>query len=370
MNALEWIAPPGREPCYTIEWLENMSGSYIWPDNIEDKTTGDRKRIFRSEKCEIILSQSINSGGGSRSCAHISVEGFDLFIGGLSKNKIENINDPGFILYKGIPSEDVRSKIRNCLSFSLGMYLIYLGCTSFCEQWEVVSYKAVSANALCKNDHRLNAMPPAPLGSKWLWEVTPEMLERMVASLCLNYDSYNLRSAFWAYWHAIAAPVHMASVHFGAAIESLQAVFIQNPARPVEKGILDDASWNDLSKKMEGCISALDVPVKEKEILTNKLKNLNSAPQSVIMNRFLNALEIRIDVIERSAWNNRNRAAHGGEVHEGNVVTIIRENKALMILMNRILLAIVRGADFYCDYYTLGHPTSRLADPIPNDKGK
>jgi len=162
----------------------------------------------------------------------------------------------------------------------------------------------------------------------------------------------------------------MAAVHFGAAIESLQRAYVQDRATSVNKSILNDASWNDLFQKIEECISALDVSLEEKQILGNKVKNLNSAPQSIIMNRFLDALAIRIDAVERSAWHNRNRAAHGGEIHPDDFVKIIRENKALMILMNRILLAITRGSDCYYDYYTLGRPTSRLADPIPNDRGK
>ena len=127
VHALEWQAQPAREPRYTIEWLENMSGSFIWPHNVDEKTTGETRRTFRSPKEEIVLSSPINSGGGSRSCVCISVEGFDLFVGTLKNIDVEYIRKPGFILYKGLPSEEIRAKIRDCLSFSLGTYLIYLG---------------------------------------------------------------------------------------------------------------------------------------------------------------------------------------------------------------------------------------------------
>lgn len=370
VHAFEWSAETDKEPQYLIEWFENMSGSFIWPHSVDEKSTGTAQLIFRSPETEIVFSSPIDSGGGSRTCVHISVEGVDLFVGASENIKVENICHPGFILYKGNPSEEVRGKIRDCVSFSLGMYLIYLGYTCFDKDFSPVSFKAVSAYALSKDDNRLHAIPPAPLGLKYEWEITAALLEKMVSSLCLNYEKYNFRSVFWAYWHAIAAPIHMSAVHFGAAIESLQSAFLKNSSIPIDNFILDNASWGKLSEKMEeleSIVSTLEVPQKGKEILTNKLKKLNIAPQDVVMSRVLEVLKIQIDVIEKSAWKNRNRAAHGGSVDEENAIKIIRENKALRVLMNRILLAIVSGSDFYYDYYTLGRPISRLAAPIPND---
>lgn len=370
VHALEWRAQHSHEPSYTIEWLENMPGSFIWPNFIDEETTDETRLTFRSQKEEIIISTPINTNSGSRSCVHISVDGIDLFVGALKNHNIENIKNPGFILYKGNHSEDVRSKIRDCLSFSFGTYLTYLGCTSFDDQWETVSFKAVTADALSKDDHRLNTMPPAPLGSKFEWEVAPAILERMVISLYRNYDDYNLKNALWAYWHAIAAPVHMAAIHFGAAIEALKKAYVQHHHTLIKTTILDKADWESFHKKLEACIASLNISTQHKKLLSNKVSNLNSTPQEIVMERFLDALKIQIDVIEQSAWKNRNHAAHGGAVHEDNVIKIIRENKALMVLMNRILLAITVGNDFYYDYYTLGRPIFRLADPIQNDKEK
>lgn len=370
VHALEWNSQSSCEPRYIIEWLENMSDSFIWPASIDEKTTGEIRRTFRSKKEEIIISSPINSDGLSRSCVHVSVAGFELFVGVLKNIKVENISNPGFILYKGNPNEDIRSKIRDCLSFSFGTCLIYLGCTSFDDQWEPVSFKAVTAYTLSKDDHRLISMLPAPLGSKFERELTSEMLERMVISLYGNYDGYHLQSVFWAYWHAIAAPIHMAAIHFGAAIEALKKAYVQHHHTSIKTSILDKAHWSDFHKKIEACIASLDVPPEKKKLLSNKVSNLNSTPQDIVMEHFLDALKIQIDVIEQSAWMNRNHAAHGGSVNEDNSIKTIRENNALMVLMNRIVLAITGGSDSYYDYYTLGHPISRLAAPIPNDKEK
>lgn len=370
VHAFEWHIQSEEEPHYVIEWLENVSGDFIWPDSIEEKSIGETQRILRSQKAEIVFAAPIDSKEWRRTCAHLSVEGMDLFIGASKNVKVANVSRPGFILYKGNPGEGVRRRIRDCLSFSLGTYLIYLGYTSFNENSEPISFKAVSAYALSKDDQRLLAMPPAPLGETYEWEIAAEKLERMASSLSAYYDTYNFQSVFWAYWHAVAAPIHMSAVHYGAAIESLQSACFKNSAAPINRLILDKGAWDKLAQEigeLEKHILVLDASLKEKELLTNKLKKLNDAPQDVIMGRFLDALNIQIDEVEKSAWKNRNRAAHGGSVNDAGAIKVIRENEALRVLMNRILLAIVNGSNCYYDYFTLGRPIACLANPIPKN---
>lgn len=374
MTFLEGTLHQDREPVYIIEWFENMGGPFIWPHSFSDHTLRETRRIFHSPNDEIVLTSRIGSLNGlaqriSFSCAYISVEGLDLFVGFLGNIKVNTIKKPGFILYKDNPDEAIRSKIRECLSFSLGTYLIYLGFTSFDGDWSPVSFRAENASALCNDDHRLIRVPPAPLGHRFEWEINPEKLQKVVTALCAKYDLYNLQNAFWSYWHAVASPVHMTAVHFGAAIEALQNVYLKNHGTSsVMTTILDKKVWGDLSGKIHDLISALNASEEDRLLLSNKVGNLNRAPQDIIMDRFLDKIGIRIGEVEKSAWGNRNRGAHGGQVHDGNVIRIIRENKALRILMNRIILAITNGDDFYYDYYTMGRPTRELSEFIPNDR--
>ena len=231
-----------------------------------------------------------------------------------------------------------------------------------------MSFKAVSAGALTESVDELNSLPPAPLGPKYEREIKREFLEKMVASLYANYDKYNLQTAFWGYWHAIAAPVHIAAVHYGAVIEALQKTFVEANASLVKKEIVDAEKWQLCFEKISICISDVDAPSEEKEILLNKAKNLNFSPQNILLKKFLEALNIQIDDVETAALKSRNRAAHGGKIGREKFGDVIRKNKVLMVLINRIFLAISGGSDSYYDYYTLGRPTSRLESPIPNDK--
>jgi hypothetical protein len=74
--------------------------------------------------------------------------------------------------------------------------------------------------------------------------------------------------------------------------------------------------------------------------------------------------------LEREVWRNRNRAAHGGGADSETGLRLIRENKVLHIMMNRILLALAGGGPQYYDYYNLGRPTVPLAKAINDDRSK
>jgi hypothetical protein len=366
ISSLEWTSHNAAAPDYIIEWVGNMA-SFIWPDSDDRLKDGEDRRVLKGSRREIILSAPIDSGQHSRSCVHLIIESIEIFVGE-SKAKPEHVTKPGFILYVGTPDEETRAKIRNCLSFCLGTYLLYLGNTKFDSKWLPVEFVAKSGHALVNEAKNLTGYPPAPLHLKWENAISADLLEGMVASLYKIYDAYELQSTFWSYWHAMAAPLHMKAIHFGAAIESLQSKFLKiTPA--VRPSIVDDSDgWAALHKEISSSITAAILPDETKELLINKVKNLNSAPQSIMTERFFAALKLEIGTLEKSVWKNRNRAAHGGKTTEDNAISTIRENKVLRIMMNRILFALGGGSDLYYDYYTLGRPSRMLTKSIPDDR--
>ena len=368
IHSLRWTSQGASEPRYVIEWVENMSGSFVWPHFDDITKTGEERRKLHSPEGEVVLSRPINSNGGSRSCVHIVIEGMELFIGE-SRTKAEHIAKPGFILYVGTPDEDTRSKIRDCLSFCLGNFLVYLGDTTFDSEWTPVTFNARSGHALVENAPKLSGWQPAPLGLQYKYEITPELLGRMASSLYRIYDIYRLQSIFWSYWHALAAPVHMAAAHYGAAIEALQNVFFKASSSTTHNKIIEDKlAWKDLCEKVSACITDANLSEAAKKMLINKARNLNFAPQSVIMERFFAAMDLEIGTVESAVWKNRNRAAHGGGTDTDNGIHLIRGNKVLLIMVNRILLALGDGSDLYYDYYSLERPTIRLTEEIQDDQ--
>lgn len=345
-----------------------MAGQFIWPHSDDIETTGETRRKLKSPENVIILSSPIRSKHLGNTCARLVIEGVELVVG-QSRAKPKHVANPGFILYVGTPDESFRLKIRNCLSFCLGTFLVYLGETSFDSDWKPVAFNARSGHALVDEAQELNGWQPAPLGQRWEREINPEVLNRMLSSLCGIYDSYRLQRVFWSYWHALAAPVHMKAAHLGSALEGLQYAYFKASGSSVHGKIIEDEqTWKNLCKDIKTCIAAMDLPEAVKLLLANKTNTLNSAPQSVVLERFCTALGLKIGALETQAWRNRNRAAHGGGPDSDQVHRLIRENKVLLVLMNRILLALGKGSAYYYDYYNLGRPLVRLADPIRDDR--
>jgi hypothetical protein len=368
IHSLRWETQNAPKPAYIIEWVENMAGKFLWPHSDDLEKTGGIKRTLGGLEGEVVLAAPIKSSSMRRTCVHLEIEGIELFVGE-SRARVQYIAKPGFILYKGTPDETTRAKIRDCLSFCLGDFLVYLGDTTFDAEWSPVAFNARSGHALVKDAQRLTGMQPAPLGPRFQFEVTPKMLGRMASSLYRVYDAYSLQSAFWSYWHALASPVHMTAAHFGAAIEGLQKVFFKTSGRASDRKIVaDEPTWKELSQHIAACIARATLADEARRMLLNKAQNLNFAPQSVIMERFFSALGLKIGTLESDVWANRNRAAHGGSADADNALRLIRENKVLQVMMNRILLALGSGGDSYYDYYSLGRPTMALADPIRDDR--
>src|SRR5699024_5257170 len=119
---------------------------YIWPHQEYTKQTGEKLRILRGQEVgeEIAISLPLPPRSYRRSCVYLKIGGFELFIGTCDVSP-DHVSKPGFILYKGVPDALTRKRIRYCLSFCLGSYLVYLGNTNFDASWKPVSFVAESA---------------------------------------------------------------------------------------------------------------------------------------------------------------------------------------------------------------------------------
>lgn len=367
IKRLKWERLGSTKSAYTIDWIENLSSSFLWPHSEENKELLEKERRFISSNDELLIKTSAPSESFSRTCAQIQVGRYKIIIG-KSSIKRKNINNPGFILYIGDPDEDTRRKIRDCLSYLLGDYLVHLGWTSFDTEWKRTCFCAVSAHALYDKAQHISGRPPAPLGQQYEFEINPYIFSHMSSNLFDIYESYHLRNVFWNYWHAIAAPIHMAAAHFGAAIESLQRTYFKNTGKDAQLQIIPDPIvWNDIYEKLCIVINSYDIASADKTILSNKAKLINSAPQSLVSEKFFKNINLEISKLEKRVWSNRNKAAHGAGIKEGDEIKTIRENKVLMVLMNRIVLSLSNSSETYYDYYSLERPTRNIKDGIPDE---
>lgn len=134
IQSLHWATDRDSEGRYVIDWIGNLSGSFLWPDSDNVEETDVKTRTLRSPSGNIIIPSKSTSSLHDQSCTRLSIGGWDVIIGRLRGERAQ-LDDSGFVLYLDLPDEETRSRIRGCLSFCLGDYLVYLGSTTFDATW-------------------------------------------------------------------------------------------------------------------------------------------------------------------------------------------------------------------------------------------
>jgi hypothetical protein len=343
----------GGQPQYTIDWIENFHAkSFLWFGNITDKSI--ETRVVGRGDDAITLETTSTGHAGYKACANLKVGGVDLYLGAPSSG--------GFILYKGTPAEATREKIRNCISFALGNFLVYLGCTVLDSGCNPMSITAMSGDRLNGRVSKVAVLPPAPLERRYEREVDPVIFSRLVNALYAMYDELQIGHLSWAYWHAVCAPVHIAAAHFGAAIEALQDAYIKAHPGDFQTKLVDEKkNWQQLQNKLVDVVKAAGFAADIEGTFTNKIRGLNCLPISKLSEQVFTHLGIRLGNLEKEAWRQRHIAAHGDLTADDPVATI-KNTKLLRLIFHRLLLKMTNGSDFYRDYYTLNFPTKRLEE--------
>lgn len=368
LHSIEISYPNISDGCYLIEWIENLSDEFHWPSLDRTELSENLFRTIEGPISTFKITATTSARETGRTCAQIIVDGVEVVIGKSSTDSA-NISRPGYILYRGNPSEDVRRKIRNCLSFALGCYLIYLGETVYDKDWRMVATNARRSVMAPGEYKELYGFKPAPLGYKYQGEVSNEILSNIVNSIYEIYDAYELRGVLWRYWHAVNAPIHMKAASIGAVLEGLLKAYAKiNLDKSDTKIISDTKKWKSIRSEIQQAINAADVSEFQREKMLNRIDSINQKPIGVLFEDIFSKLGLELGELEKDAWGHRNNAAHGGGVDEDNVVTIIRETKVLHVMFNRVLLALAGVKTLYVDFYNLGWPLVELQSAIKDDR--
>jgi len=355
------------QSAFTIDWLENVTDFYIWPDGIIKKTESLQTLAFGREDDALTLVHKKNDFLSGRNALHLTVAGIEFYLCTSKHKKSDDQIKPGFILYRGTPDNNTRRKIRSVLSFSLGAYLVYLGRSTYTPEWKLTSFKAVTAYSIDKKVFELPTMPPTFLSSRGRNEIYHAQISRLVSGLYQNYDDLQFGSLNWAYWHALCAPLHIAAVHFGAAIEALQRRYVAVHAKDFPTKLISiKDKWTEFSGGINATIDALDIAPSARETMKLNVGLLNQVPRRAITDELLKRLGLVLSEDEIEAWKRRHDAAHGNDIDPEDYPGMIRDVKLLKVLFHRMLLKIVDGSDQYFDYASLDFPLRRLSDPVPS----
>jgi len=353
---------PGAGPAlYTVDWLSNVSGhSLLLPDFVRTEAKTTTTRTFGSDGLVRVGNDETSSFG--RSAVKLTVSGVELFLC-VTGEKSDQLR-PGYILYLRTPDADFRRKVRDCLSYALGIYLVHLGTTTYTSDWHTVEFSSISAYSMDMKAFRLVNLPPAPLHETWRDGVDARMLSCAVNGIFASYDDLKFGNLAWAYWHAQAATPHIAGVHFGAAIEALLRRYSErHPDSIPSKPIPDTQVWKSFSRQVAALIAELRVDDASKSLLMSSLGSFNRLPLKALLEKVAGHLGITLGNEELSAWKRRDDAAHGNDREPGDELNLIRDNKLLRILFNRLLLRMTNASDRYHDHYTIGHKVRKLEEP-------
>lgn len=365
VSSIEAVIGDIKNGKYLIEWLENVDdGHFMWPDSIKTNTEKNTLISIGAEPNKVEMQEKSSSKRFGKSGVYLSIGAHQLYLVSTGDDAKSVGVKSGYILYLETPSSEERKKIRNCLSFVLGRPLIKTGYSIFNSEWQLVSFKSISAYSMGGAAFSIHSSPPFPLGNKYQGEIDSNVITKLVNAIYQNYYGYKFGHLSWAYWHAVCAPVHIAAVHFGACIESLQNSYIENNGRIFSSALIEKDKWKVFREGALKVLTSLKLEETEERVLESKINYLNQTPQSVLTERFLNILDINFSKVEKAAWQQRNNAAHGNEMEEGGEIQLIREIIMLKVIFHRVLLRIVGGGDYYIDYYSIKFPIKFLSDSI------
>ena len=360
------------EGYYTLDWLTNVDdGFYLWPDSSELKVTETSEEVLKSGDIFIKAANKKTSRSFFRKCIFVNVGGWQLFLGASQDVGIASSYMPGYIMYKGVPTEEVRKKIRLSLSFAFGRPFVGMGHSIFTEDWKLISCQGLSPYTIDGKVFKLSSLPPAPLSLLSKNEIGHQQFSDLVNAFYRSFDAYDLEHISWLYWHSVAFPIHIAALSFGATFEAIQRAYIKNRCDVFKTSLFKKTVWSSVGDKIKKVIldnlriENVDIDSqKQIDIIINKIDNLNQAPISELTKRFLDSLHISLSEKEQTAWKQRHKAAHGSKTDADDYIKLIKETKLLRVLCNRVLLSITDGSSQYIDYYSINFPVKNLKEAI------
>lgn len=364
VDSLE-VAPDDIERVHQlIEWVGNVDTSlYVWPHKLEEKLETTATRIL-SAGDETLIQRAKGWTSSMRSCLKLTVDGNEIYIAPFENNNKKRPSGPGFILYKKFPCDEIRRKIRECLSFAFGLPLVYLGYTLLSDEFEFIGFKAVTPYIIDESIFSSQALPPAPVGSRAPRFIDPNVFSRTVNALFAHYDELDFRHVSWIYWHAIYSPSHAKPVQLGAGIEALQRAYKKIAQSQYRTSILDKKNACYLRTEFLKVVEAMAIDDAEKKLLLDKASELNSPSQRVQSERFFASLSLDMGEREKNAWQRRNNAAHGHMANRGDSIELIRDTHLLQNTFNRVVLSMTGASSQYIDCYSPKFPVRQLKESV------
>jgi len=358
-----------EESNFTLDWITNLDiSNYMWSSGVKETKESTITRIFSSQKKSISFMQSSESISNNSNNCCIRVQDVDIFFGTTDCSEIDKKYNPGFILYSKNCDNEFRKKVRNALSFILGCKIIHIASSLKDKHYNSIEFEIHTQSTINELYHTSYNHPPSPLypsGASYAY-LGEDEISLMTEKIISEYDKYDFNHFSWIYWHAIASPLHLKGVGFGATLEFIQRKYIEQNPSSFDTKLISKQQWKILHQSLLSVVNSdKSLDEESKRLLLSKISGLNQTPQSILTTRFYETLNLPLGSLEKNSFRQRNNSAHGNKQEEDNVIPDIREIKLLRIVCNRIILRIYDLSDCYHDFYSLGGALRNLEDPIP-----
>ena len=384
-----------EEPKRLIEWVLNFPQKLRWPDVtqriVDDENFWRHREVYgdeilsRGDVKELITGKATANMGPDHLSMNFSDEwGMEIVVGKVDSEVVGEEWKPGFIEFvamdsSGLPSRDFRKRVRDALSFIVGRKIVNVGATFFDDKGSAT--KAVGmGNCLSgrKVAIRRGSQIPAPLtlqkGSSPHQVIDPPVVEAYLKGLIDIWSKPHFIQALGRYFNGHVAYAEMRGVAYGSALETV--LDIQRSKTDSSHRLLDKDVFRELRDQLEGALEDFGRDVETKavksrlDLIRRRLSNLNQSQPSDVLELF-DDIGLEIGPVERDAWHERNRAAHGDVYASSDYEAGRQRCDALMTMFNRLLLKLCGAGTKYFDYTTLDWPVRDLDDPLKaGDKDK
>ncbi len=266
-----------------------------------------------------------------------------------------------------IPSVEEREAISEFAGFIFGNQLLKIGQTSYDESLSlsVQEYQHPwSDNVVSRCQTK--GITPVDIGNYESWGIAEILFNDLLPHYVEQRQPLRLKDALWKYWIARYSSLGANLPILSSAVETLADQILKN--HPEIKHYYIE--YNDFSALIKEELTSIEKKLNSstnKDRIINKLKGSAQRGSNEKLEMMFEVIKLPIKEIERKAIKARNKMAHSslGEINDEEIIETMRMTRAYETLFHRILLKILDYKGRYIDYYSTGHPTRNIDEPIP-----
>jgi hypothetical protein len=266
----------------------------------------------------------------------------------------------------GIPTLEIRKKIREIVSFILGKQLLCVGFSEYDEQGRFV--KKVATSPWGNNIIHASKQPAIPpikfdIGRRGLFEKVLSDLIPQYLNLC---EELKLSAVLWRYWVSNDQPIELALPILHSGVEILAKAWSKSN-RSKRKGVyLQREEYKKILGPEFEIIKNRLLSTEYGNRMVSKITRAYEMSQNEMLYSFFDEISLPLGKHENNALRARNKMAHDAlrTSSKQEIVEAICLTNAYKTFFHRIILKVLGYTGPYVDYSIPGYPVKDIDEPI------